>query len=69
VATKKATKAETKTIKITMVKSVIGATPTQRKTVEALGLRKLNHTVEHPDSPQTRGAIFKIRHLVQVQEL
>jgi large subunit ribosomal protein L30 len=68
VATKKAAIAA-KTIKITMIKSVIGASPTQRKTVEALGLRKLNHTVEHPDSPQTRGAIFKIRHLVQVQEL
>jgi len=68
VATKKAAVAA-KTIKITMIKSVIGASPTQRKTVEALGLRKLNHTVEHPDSPQTRGAIFKIRHLVQVQEL
>ena len=67
-ATKKAATAA-KTIKITMIKSVIGASPTQRKTVEALGLRKLNHTVEHPDSPQTRGAIFKIRHLVQVQEL
>ena len=67
-ATKKAAVAA-KTIKITMIKSVIGASPTQRKTVEALGLRKLNHTVEHPDSPQTRGAIFKIRHLVQVQEL
>ncbi len=66
-ATKK--KEETKMIKITMVKSIIGSSPTQRKTVEALGLRKLNHTVEHPDSPQTRGAIFKISHLVEVQEL
>ena len=44
------------TIKITLFKSVIGASPLQRKVVEALGLKKLNHTVEQPDTPQTRGA-------------
>lgn len=58
-----------KTIKITLVKSTIGALPLHRKIVEALGLRKLNHTVEQPDTPQTRGAIEKIRHLVQIEEV
>ena len=58
-----------KTIKITLVKSTIGALPLHRKIVEALGLRKLNHTVEQPDTPQTRGAIEKVRHLVQVEEV
>lgn len=58
-----------KTIKITLTKSVIGALPLQRKVVEALGLRKLNHTVTHPDTPQTRGAVEKIKHLVRVEEV
>ncbi len=58
-----------KTIKITLVKSVIGATPKQRKVVEALGLRKIRQTVERPDTPQTRGAIDKVNHLVTVEEV
>lgn len=58
-----------KTIKITLVKSVIGASPKQKKVVEALGLRKMNHTVEHPDTPQTRGAVEKVKHLVQIEEV
>jgi large subunit ribosomal protein L30 len=44
-----------KTIRIILSKSVIGASPLQRKVVEALGLKKLNHGVELPDTPQTRG--------------
>ena len=58
-----------KTIKITLTKSVIGASPQQRKVVEALGLRKMQHTVEQPDTPQTRGAIEKVKHLVRVEEV
>lgn len=58
-----------KTIKITLAKSVIGASPQQRKVVEALGLRKMHHTVEQPDTPQTRGAIEKVKHLVRVEEV
>lgn len=58
-----------KTIKITLAKSVIGASPQQRKVVEALGLRKMNHTVEKPDTPQTRGAIEKVKHLLRVEEV
>jgi large subunit ribosomal protein L30 len=58
-----------KKVKITLVKSPIGASPNQRKVVEALGLRKMHHSVEQPDSPQTRGAIEKVKHLVKVEEL
>jgi large subunit ribosomal protein L30 len=55
-------------LKITLTKSTIGAIPAHRKTVEALGLRKMHHTVELPDTPQTRGAVNKVRHLVTVVE-
>jgi large subunit ribosomal protein L30 len=58
-----------KKLNITLVKSVIGASPAHRKIVEALGLRKIRHSVLQPDNPQIRGAIEKVRHLVQVQEL
>lgn len=57
------------TIKITLTKSVIGASPLQRKVVEALGLKKMHHTVEQPDTPQTRGAIEKVKHLVRIEEV
>ena len=56
-------------LKITLVKSTIGATPKHRKTVEALGLKKLNKTVEMPDNAATRGQIQQIRHLVKVEEI
>lgn len=59
---------KTKTLKITLVKSPIGAIPKQRATVEAMGLRKLNQTVELPDNGSTRGQIQQIRHLVKVEE-
>jgi large subunit ribosomal protein L30 len=55
-------------IKITLTKSPIGAQPKQRRTVEALGLRKMHQTVELEDTPATRGAIAKISHLVTVTE-
>jgi len=58
-----------KTLKITLVKSPIGAVPKHRKTVEAMGLRKLNKTVELPDNAATRGQIQQIRHLVKVEEV
>jgi len=57
-----------KTLKITLVKSVIGVPPKQKKTVEALGLKKLHHTVELADTPATRGAIAKVSHLLSVEE-
>ncbi len=56
-------------LKITLVKSTIGAVPKHKKTVEALGLRKLNKTVEMPDNAATRGMIQQIRHLVKVEEI
>ena len=56
-------------LKITLVKSPISAIPKQRKTVEALGLRKLNKTVEMPDNGAVRGMIARISHLVKVEEI
>ncbi|MBR3052897.1 MAG: 50S ribosomal protein L30 [Firmicutes bacterium] len=58
-----------KTIKVTLTKSTIGATPKQRAVVQALGLRKLHHSVELADTPQNRGAVAKVDHLVTVEEL
>ena len=56
-------------LKITLVKSTIGAIPKHRKTVEALGLKKVNKTVEMPDNAATRGQIQQIRHLVKFEEI
>jgi large subunit ribosomal protein L30 len=56
------------TLKITYVRSVIGQKPDQERTVQALGFRHLNQTVEHEDSPQLRGMVHKVRHLVRVEE-
>ena len=56
------------TLKITLVKSPIGAVPKHRATVEALGLTKLHKTVEMPDNAATRGMIQQVQHLVKVEE-
>ena len=56
-------------LQITLTKSTIGAIPKHRKTVEALGLRKLNKTVEMPDNDAVRGMIQQVRHLVKVEEI
>jgi large subunit ribosomal protein L30 len=56
-------------IKITQVKSSIGSTKRQKATLEALGLRKLNQTVEHEASPQVVGMAQKVGHLVSVEEV
>ena len=56
-------------LKITLVKSPIGAVPKHVNTVEALGLRKLNKSVEMPDNAATRGMIQQVRHLVKVEEI
>ncbi|MEZ3487618.1 MAG: 50S ribosomal protein L30 [Lachnospiraceae bacterium] len=56
-------------LKITLVKSTIGAVPKHKKTVEALGLRKLNKTVELPDNAATRGMVKQVQHLVKVEEV
>jgi large subunit ribosomal protein L30 len=57
-----------KTIKITLVKGVIGYNQAQKDTVRALGLRKMHQTVEKPDNPAIRGMINAVRHLVVVSE-
>jgi large subunit ribosomal protein L30 len=56
------------TLKLKLVRSVIGGTERQRATVRALGLRKLHQVVEQADSPVTRGMIQKVAHLVHVVE-
>ena len=56
-------------LKITLVKSTIGAIPKHRATVEALGLKKLNKTVEMPDNASVRGMIRQVSHMVKVEEI
>ncbi|MEI7771035.1 MAG: 50S ribosomal protein L30 [Chloroflexales bacterium] len=56
-------------LKITYSKSVIGYCKDQKETVTSLGLRKLNHSVIKADTPSVRGMIFKVRHLVSVEEV
>jgi large subunit ribosomal protein L30 len=55
-------------LKITQVRSAIGRTAQQKKVVAALGLRSLNQTVEHDDSPRIRGMLAKVSHLVRVED-
>jgi large subunit ribosomal protein L30 len=57
------------TLKITLVRSTIGEKPKVRATVESLGLRKINRTVERPDTPDVRGMVFRARHLLEVEEI
>lgn len=56
-------------LKVTLVKSTIGAIPKHRKTVEALGLNKLHKTVEHKDNEAIRGMLHQVKHLVKVEEV
>ncbi|MBN1925305.1 MAG: 50S ribosomal protein L30 [Prolixibacteraceae bacterium] len=56
-------------IKIRQVKSSIGSTKSQKLTLEALGLRKLNHTIEKEATPQIMGMVNKLKHLVKVEEI
>ena len=55
-------------LKVTLVKSPIGAVPKHKRTVEALGLRKVNKTVELPDNAATRGMIKQVEYLLKVEE-
>ena len=57
------------TLRITQVRSTIGTKPKQRGTMRALGLRRINHTVEHPDKPEVRGMLARVPHLVTVEEV
>jgi large subunit ribosomal protein L30 len=54
-------------VKVTLVKSPIGFDRKQKQVVEGLGLRRLNYSVDLPDTPATRGMILKVRHLVVVE--
>jgi large subunit ribosomal protein L30 len=63
-----AKKAAEKKIRVTLVRSPIGYPEPQKRTVRALGLRRLHQTIEHTDSPALRGMITKVIHLVQVEE-
>lgn len=56
------------TIKITKVKSSIRVPKRQKQTMEALGLRKMNQSVEHEDTPVLRGMLAKVQHMVHVEE-
>ena len=57
-----------KVLRITLVRSPIGYAERQKKTVRALGLRRMNQTVEHADTAQIRGMIARIPHLLRVEE-
>ena len=56
-------------LKITLVKSPIGAIPKHRATVEALGLKKMHKTVEMPNNAAVRGMVAQVKHLVKVEEI
>jgi large subunit ribosomal protein L30 len=56
-------------LRITLVKSTIGAIPKQRATVEALGLKKIGKTVELPNNDAVKGMVWHVRHLVKVEEI
>jgi large subunit ribosomal protein L30 len=58
-----------KTLRITQVRSAIGLPKDQKATVRALGLKRMHDTVEQADTPVIRGMIFKVKHLVEVDEV
>jgi large subunit ribosomal protein L30 len=58
-----------RTVKVTLIKSVIGYKQDQRKTVQALGLRKLNESRVHKETPQIRGMLNKVSHLLRIEEV
>ncbi|MFO7591705.1 MAG: 50S ribosomal protein L30 [Acidimicrobiia bacterium] len=57
------------TLRVTQTRSKIGIKPKQRGTLRALGLKRINHTVEHQDRPEIRGMIARVPHLVTVEEV
>ena len=56
-------------LKVTQMKSIIGSKGDQKKTVKALGLKKIRDSRVHGDTPQIRGMLHKVRHLVHVEEV
>jgi large subunit ribosomal protein L30 len=65
--TKKASAPSGRRLKITLVKSPIGFNSDQARVVTGMGLRRINHSVALADTPETRGMILKVRHLVVVE--
>ncbi|GAB4493611.1 MAG: 50S ribosomal protein L30 [Anaerolineales bacterium] len=63
-----AKKTEKKLLRVTLVKSPIGFPEPQKRTVKALGLRRMNQTVEHQDTPALRGMLNAVIHLVKIEE-
>jgi large subunit ribosomal protein L30 len=55
-------------VRVTLVKSANGTNAAQRATLRSLGLRRMNHTVEVKDTPQARGMVHRVRHLVRVSD-
>lgn len=68
-ATKKTEKSADKQLKVTLVKSTIGSLEKHKRTVQALGLKKIRSSVVVRDNPAMRGMIFTVRHLVSVEEV
>ena len=64
-----ASQTQKKILRITLVKSPIGYSKPHKATIRALGLRKMHQTVEHVDSPALRGMLYKVNHLVKVEEM
>lgn len=56
-------------LKITLKRSPIGYDITQKRTVRALGLKKMHQTVHQPDNPSVRGMVHKVRHLIEVETM
>jgi large subunit ribosomal protein L30 len=67
-ATKRAAKRD-RLLRITLVRSPIGYSFLQKRTVRALGLRRMHQTVEKQDTPVVRGMVYKVKHLVTVEEV
>ncbi len=61
-------KAAARTIKVTLVRSPIGYPKSQKATIRALGLRRMNQTVEHDDTPALRGMLAAVIHLIRIEE-
>ncbi|MDZ4170044.1 MAG: 50S ribosomal protein L30 [Coriobacteriia bacterium] len=61
--------APVKKLKVTQVRSGISCPADQKATIKALGLKRIRHSVEHADNPTIRGMIFKVKHLVNVEEI
>lgn len=56
-------------IRVKQIRSTISCPADQKATIKALGLKRINHTIEKDDSPAVRGMLFKVRHLVEVEEI